>query len=65
MELEKNIKEEYKKVFDENGQIMPCGRNKCISLIELMEKRFPNVDFGDSKTGFMKPEKIKLYMKKL
>lgn len=65
MNLNDKIKEQYKKVFDENGQVMPCGRNKCISLIELMEKRFPDVDFGDSKTGFMKPEAIQLYMKKL
>ncbi|MCI8353236.1 MAG: hypothetical protein HFJ58_06670 [Clostridia bacterium] len=49
----------YEKVFDAQGEIKPCGRGACISLIEECEKVKHQVYFGDSHTGRMDIEAIK------
>lgn len=59
------IKEQYMKVFDENGNVKACTRTECMKLIDLLEKKFPNEDFGNMRTGFMDVEKIKELMAKL
>lgn len=55
---------QYNKVFDENKKVKNCGREECKNLIELMNKEYPNIDFGSLKTGFMNLEIINLIMKK-
>lgn len=59
------IKKMYSEVFDENGQVKLCGREKCKDLISAMSQLFPNVDFGSLKTGFMNVENMKIYKEKI
>ena len=49
----------YDRVFDQNGNIKPCGRFTCQRLIELSDKLEPGISHGDAKTGMMKVKKIK------
>lgn len=56
----------YDRVFDQNGNIKPCGRFACQKLIELSDKIEPGIIHGDIKTGMMKVKKIKdLYIRTL
>ena len=56
--------EQYDKVFDTNGHIKFCGRDTCVELIKLCEKKFPGVDFGNKGNGFLNVENIKKYVKR-
>lgn len=47
----------YKKVFDENGKVLPCGRDKCIELINEANKLRAG-DYGNSITGYMNIDKL-------
>jgi len=52
----------YDEVFDENGEIKPCGRLKCMELIDLAEKLCPDCKsktFGNLDNGFIEKEAIK------
>ena len=59
------ILEQYKKVFDENGNVKNCTRIECMKLISMLEDKFPEEDFGDDKTGFMDTECIIKLIKQL
>ena len=48
----------YERVFDEDGNIKPCGRKKCIDLIMALEQA-TNIPCGDKNTGYMSVENIK------
>ena len=61
----KAIMEQYNKVFDANGNVKTCTREQCIKLIEMLEEKFPNEDFGNDKTGFMDTERIKELVNRL
>ena len=51
----------YNAVFDEDGNIKVCGREKCSELIMAMQERIKTVDFGNEATGMMNVEGIKYY----
>ena len=53
------FKEKYHEVFDNNGNIKPCGRIITKELISICMSIEPNTDFGNDKTGFMNVENIK------
>lgn len=57
-----NIKELYNEVFDENGNVQLCGREKCKELIMACQLVWPDIDFGDLNSGFMNVDKIKFYV---
>jgi hypothetical protein len=57
-----NIKELYNEVFDENGNVKLCGREKCKELIMACNLKWPDIDFGDLTSGFMNIEKIKFFV---
>lgn len=59
------IKEQMSKVFDEKQQVMPCGRNECMTLIQMFQERFPDVDFGNINTGIMNVKNILEYARKI
>ena len=50
----------YNEVFNKDGNIKVCGRDKCIELIQLSEKICPETGkFGSKKTGYLNVEEIK------
>ena len=54
----------YQEVFDKDGNIKACGREKCKKLIDACNvfyqtKYNKELDFGNSNTGFMNVENIK------
>ena len=52
----------YLIVFDENGNVRPCGRDACIELIRTASCIVPDKDFGDVSSGFMNVDRMhKLY----
>ena len=53
------FKEKYHEVFDDNGNIKPCGRLITKELISMCMSIEHNTDFGNDKTGFMNVENIK------
>lgn len=54
----------YSEVFDSEGNVLLCGREKCQELIRLANKLETDVDHGDVKTGYMNVKSIqKLYKK--
>lgn len=52
------FKEQYLEVFNTNGTIKPCGRKKCVDLMELANQ-IRQDDYGNTKTGFLNIENIK------
>ncbi len=56
----------YKRVFNQDGTIKPCGRSICQRLILISDKIEPEVYHGDLKSGMMKVKSIKdLFIKTL
>lgn len=55
----------YKGVFDENGNIKVCGRDKCISLIKKLHEIDKSTDYGNVETGFMHIQNIKETINKI
>ena len=51
--------DQYPKVFDENGDVLPCGRYMTIILITLADGAEPGVDHGNSETGIMNLENMR------
>ncbi len=43
----------YEDVFTPNGEIKPCGREKCIELINVCSMLDPSTDYGNEKSGFL------------
>ena len=62
---EEKILKLYGMVFDENGEIRVCGREKCKSLIYACRNLDPNTYFGDTTYGFMEVDAIKDLWEKL
>lgn len=61
--LRKDVLEEmllvvYDEVFDENGNVKACGREKCLELIEICSEIDPFNYYGDSKQGFLNEANI-------
>lgn len=40
-------------VFNDKEEVDLCGRENCIKLMEMLEKEFPGIKFGNTETGFM------------
>lgn len=53
------LRDQYFKVFDRNGDVLACGREECKKLIILCEKIYPDEKFGDLETGRMNVSAIK------
>ena len=51
--LTTKLVETYDEVFTQNGEIKPCGREKCIELIKICSMIDPSTNFGCEKTGFL------------
>lgn len=43
----------YDEVFDENGCIRNCGREKCKKLINIANMLDPSAKYGDSNSGMI------------
>lgn len=52
------FKKVYVEVFDDNGNVKVCGRNKCKELIELSDT-LEDGSHGSMDTGIMGTESIK------
>lgn len=62
--MKKQILNLYNEIFDENGNVRSCGREKCKQLITLLSEEYPDKKFGDSNTGFMNIKAIKAVLSK-
>ena len=60
--MKEDILELYNEVFDKNGSVKLCGREKCIDLIRALSNKYPEENFGDTESGFMNVNVIKKYM---
>lgn len=49
----KEFEKLYKEVFDTEGNVLACGREKCKELIKLANAINNNINFGDENTGFI------------
>jgi hypothetical protein len=58
------LKDAFKQVFDENGEVKECGRNATSHLIKTIKKH-TKAEVGDENTGMMKVETIKSEYQKL
>ena len=56
--LEEMLPVVYSEVFDEQGNVKACGREKCIELIEICSELDPFNYYGDSKLGFLNEKNI-------
>lgn len=56
--LEEMLPVVYSEVFDEQGNVKACGREKCLELIEICSELDPFNYYGDSKQGFLNEENI-------
>lgn len=56
------IQELFKEVFDEKKNVKNYGSAKCIELIIACENKWPRVDFGNHKNGWMNIENILKYV---
>jgi hypothetical protein len=58
----------FSEVFDPEGHVLNCGREKCKKLIVLANKFFPNYNskyYGDVQTGWMNKENLLILRSKL
>lgn len=49
----------YKEVFDEQGNVKACGRDRCKMLMQLAHKLDAGANFGDTNAGYMNIEAMK------
>lgn len=56
--LEEMLPVVYSEVFDEQGNVKSCGREKCLELIEICSELDPFNYYGDCKQGFLNEENI-------
>ena len=67
--IDKNeFKEKYDAVFNENGSIKLCGREKCKDLViacMVLSKKGTKNYFGNPDTGMMNVENIQRFKKGL
>lgn len=57
--LREELRQKYDEVFDEDGKIKACGREKCKDLIRVCTMIAPMGIYGDIKTGFLNEKGIK------
>ena len=57
-DAKENFKELYHEVFDENGVVKRCGREKCKALIHAA--KMVTTIYGNEETGVMRVEEINL-----
>lgn len=64
--LRQDLREAYEAVFDEEGNIKNCGREKCMDLIIVCDKINPLAEglYGDKKNGIMNVDAIKMLKKR-
>lgn len=55
----------YKEVFDEQGNVKTCGRDRCKKLMWLAHKLDADTDFGNPDNGCMNTEAMKALHAKL
>lgn len=60
-----NIIELYKQVFNEDGTVKQCGREKCKKLIRMCQNLNKDIDFGSIESGMMNVENIKKFIETL
>ena len=63
--MKEKLKNVITKVFYENGEIRPCGREKCQELISLASQIYPEINFGNPDTGIMNMDAMKELRSKL
>lgn len=56
--------EQYNEVFDSNGKVKNCGRDACIRLMEMLSEEKPDINFGNTKTGFLNVNEVKKFFNK-
>jgi len=62
--IEHNLKTLYNLVFDENGEVKPCGRTNCINLIQFIDGiTHTSGIYGNKDTGEMNIDAIKEFVK--
>ena len=59
MDKNKELINVYNEVFDSDGNVMACGRKKCMELIRICQTIDNTMDYGDENTGFINIENIK------
>ena len=65
--MKEEFLELFGKVFDEDGNVKPCGRDTCVKLIKLCESIAPSFDgrhYGETdpdslRRGYMNVQNIK------
>lgn len=63
--MEEQLKTVITEVFNSNGEIRPCGREKCQELIFLASQIYPEINFGNPDTGIMNTDAMKELRSKL
>ena len=53
----------YSEVFNDDGSIKACGRDKCKCLISYLNDMYPDKYFGDINTGFLDIKAVREVMK--
>lgn len=61
--MEKAFFRAYHEVFDDDGNVTICGREKCKKLIRLAKEVTPI--YGDEESGMMKTDTIKALYEEL
>ena len=57
--MKEKLKTLIREVFNSNGEIRPCGREKCKELVSLASQIYPGINFGDPNTGIMNMDTMK------
>lgn len=55
----------YTDVFNTDGSVKVCGREKCKTLIKYLSNLVPGIGFGNRETGFMCISNVQKYTKKI
>lgn len=58
--MKEQFKRLYNEVFDKDGNIKACGRDTCKKLIDTANKIDNKTEYGNSKTGFMNTDNLKV-----
>ncbi len=49
----------YDQVFNSDGSVKNCGKDKCIELICALKDKCVGIDFGNQNTGMMNIREIR------
>ena len=61
--MDRELKQSYDRVFNEDGTVKLCGREACKDLIIAMQSKFPGINFGNPVHGIMNITNIQTYYK--